>query len=109
MTRYERTELDKALLNAARNLWLMGEDFEKLSFQDIHKALKDVMPVRLPVNQDWKDDFNAYYDAKERFIASGEYKVTGRTENIFLSGWNAAKDHYQGLKHQGRNPGDGQP
>jgi len=102
MNRNERIELDKALLEAARRVWA-ADHGDGLTFEEIHKRIKEAIPRRFQGYEDWKTDWDAYYDAKERFIASGEYKVTGRTENIFMHGWNAARDHYQG-----RNPGDGQ-
>lgn len=102
MNRNERIELDQAILEAARHIWAANHG-EKLTFEEIHKIIKASIPSRFQGEVDWKSDWDAWYDAKERWIASREYKDTGKNTNIFMEGWNAARDYYQG-----RNPGDGQ-
>lgn len=102
MNRNERIELDQAILEAARHVW--AADHQPLTFEEIHKLIKEKIPGRFIPDPDWKSEWDAEYDARERFQASREYSVTARNGTIWSRGWQAARDYY---KH--RNPGDGQP
>lgn len=103
MDRKERIEMDLAILEAARHVWL--EPWGDMTFRQIHELIKAHIPLRFKGEEDWRTDYDALYDAEERFFASGEYKDTSRNRSLFSAGWSAAKDHY---KTEHRNPGDGQ-
>lgn len=94
MNRHERIELDKAILEAAK--LINARSFDRLTTQEIHEILKSKIPHCFTVDPSSKTDWDAWYDAKERWIANREYKDTGKNINIFHEGWIAARDYYQG-------------
>jgi hypothetical protein len=91
MTRHERIELDKALLEAA----IYIASCKVTEIEDIHTALQSKIPARFL--SEWEpSDEEARYVALESWVAGQEYTDTIKHRNIWSEGWHSAREHFQG-------------